>query len=394
MKFLHLILVFLLYSNSSFSQNSPQNNFSTIDKKVLKIPKSMTQSTDLIASYIKSHFKSDQDKSRAVFVWVATNISYEIDYLYDVTENRDKKILRSLKSRKGICENYAALFTEICNKVGLQSYVIEGYTKQNSNISTQSHAWSAALVDGVWYLYDPTWSAGFVKNGKFIKKMNDDFFQQHPEDYLASHMPFDYLWQFSNSPISNQDFCSEKINITSNIKKFDFQKALKIHQQQTYEEKLKSSAERVEDNGVQNNLIRKQLTYLKTAIDHAHQNKVVNLYNAAAAHYNEALTALNNFIEIRNKSSRQTASDHSLKNMVAKAEVDISTASEILNSLPTANPKTTLAANRLRRSVISVNVDVQKQKQWLKNYLREDKNGRRDRFNKRTASVLSTRKRS
>lgn len=381
MKFFKLCIVFILYSSSAISQQNSHNDYFSTDKKALAIPESMTESTDLIAKYIASNFKTDKDKSRAAFVWVASNISYDLSYSYNTSENRDQKILRSLKNRKGICENYSAIFTEICNKVGIRSYIIEGYTKQNSEVSTQSHAWSASLIDGVWYLFDPTWGAGYIKDGNFVRKLNNSYFLQSPSAFVTSHMPFDYLWQFSNYPINNQDFYEGKIKSTSNAKDFNFQEALIIYESQSYVEKLKSTAKRVQENGLKNLLIKKQYIYLETAVDHLHQNKVIALYNKAAAHYNQALTAYNDFVEIRNKNQNQSKSNQSMKRIVSNAENNLSTAKDILRTLPASNSTTTLAINRLRKSVSNVSSDVQRQKLWLSNYLIDGSRSRKSAFN-------------
>ena len=124
---------------SLFSQEYDLSQYAATDKKTLEIPASLTKSTDLLAQYIKSNFNSDEFRVRAAYIWVTSNISYDTKYSYNVHENRDEKIIRTLKSRKGICENYAALFSEICNKAAVKSYVIEGYTKNNSIINSQSH---------------------------------------------------------------------------------------------------------------------------------------------------------------------------------------------------------------------------------------------------------------
>ena len=363
MNFFKILIVVVLFSKTAFSQNSSENNFLAVDQVALAIPKSMTKSTDLIAKYITSNYKTNADKTRAAFIWTASNISYDTNYSFDTSENRNDKIERSLQTGRGICENYAALFTEICNKVGVRSFVIEGYTKQNSVVNSQSHVWSACQIDGSWYLFDTTWGAGYIKDGKFISKINNTYFQQKPEIFLESHMPFDYLWQFSNSPISNQDFYDGKMISTLNIKRFDFKQALLIYEAQNYISRLRSTSERVKENGLVNTMIKNQYLYIEKAIDHIHQNKVIALYNAAAAHYNKALSAYNDFVEIRN--SNQRNSNLSMKKMVVKAEIDIKSAKEILKSLPYANSKTTLAVNKLRKSISSVNNDVQKQKLWL-----------------------------
>jgi len=39
-------------------------------------------------------------------------------------EQKEEKISKPLKYRKGICENYAALFNDLCSKSGIKSFVI------------------------------------------------------------------------------------------------------------------------------------------------------------------------------------------------------------------------------------------------------------------------------
>lgn len=51
-------------------------------------------------------------------------------------EKKEDKIAKPLKTRKGICENYASLFTDICIKSGLKSFVIEGYTSKMVLLTT------------------------------------------------------------------------------------------------------------------------------------------------------------------------------------------------------------------------------------------------------------------
>ncbi|MBI3520167.1 MAG: transglutaminase domain-containing protein [Bacteroidetes bacterium] len=133
MTLIKYILFLILTTSVVFAQKTTINEFAAIDKKALLLPDSLTKTTDQIASYINSNFITDKDKSRAIFIWVASSIQYDIDNMFALNfyENKNDKITKPLKTRKGICENYASLFTDICIKSGLKSYVIEGYTKQN-----------------------------------------------------------------------------------------------------------------------------------------------------------------------------------------------------------------------------------------------------------------------
>jgi transglutaminase/protease-like cytokinesis protein 3 len=68
-----------------------------------------------------------------------------------------------------------------------------------------SHAWCASKIDNQWYIFDPTWGSGYVNNGKFLMLLTI-VIKANPSEIIASHMPFDYMWQFLNYPISNQEF--------------------------------------------------------------------------------------------------------------------------------------------------------------------------------------------
>ena len=48
--------------------------------------------------------------------------------------NPDAKITVALKRRRGVCENFAAIFNDICLKTGIASFVINGYTRQSGSV--------------------------------------------------------------------------------------------------------------------------------------------------------------------------------------------------------------------------------------------------------------------
>ena len=49
-----------------------KDNFVLIDAKMAKIPKASTKNTKSIADYIATNFKSENEKLRAAFFWVAS----------------------------------------------------------------------------------------------------------------------------------------------------------------------------------------------------------------------------------------------------------------------------------------------------------------------------------
>ena len=151
------------------------------------------------------------DKSRAIFIWISSNIQYDIDNMFAINfyETKEEKIAKSLSTRKGICENYASIFTDISIKSGLKSFVVEGYTKQNGFADNIPHAWSAALIDTTWYLFDTTWGSGYVRGGKFFKKINNDYddavSDTHANVYKGKTQ---FHTQTTNTLIKNQFYTS------------------------------------------------------------------------------------------------------------------------------------------------------------------------------------------
>ncbi|WP_278034740.1 transglutaminase domain-containing protein [Flavobacterium nitratireducens] len=152
--------VFLLVSVLNTAQTKLP--YLDIDTKISKIPVELSKSTTGIAQFINDHFKSDNEKIRAVFYWTATNISYDVANMNNPNQfqTSQEKIENTLNTKKGVCIHYAEVFNDIARKVGIQSEIIYGYTKQHGKIDQLSHAWSAAKIDNKWFVFDPTWGSG------------------------------------------------------------------------------------------------------------------------------------------------------------------------------------------------------------------------------------------
>lgn len=94
---------------------------------------------------------------------------------------------------KAICGNYAALFTALANRIGLEAYYITGV----------GHAFNLVKIDGQYYYTDPTWLDGKVyDDGKnkilaldAIMSGDGDKLKWYLEDpnvyYDDSHVPID-----------------------------------------------------------------------------------------------------------------------------------------------------------------------------------------------------------
>jgi hypothetical protein len=386
MKLKKFALICVLTTHAVFAQKAKLTEFSAIDKKALQLPDSLTKNTELIASYITSNFTTDKDKSRAIFIWVASNIQYDIDNMFAINfyEKKEEKITKPLSTRKGICENYATLFTDICMKSGLKSFVVEGYTKQNGFADYIPHAWSATLVDSSWFLFDPTWGSGYVSGGKFFKKINNEYYKASPTTIIKSHIPFDYLWQFVNYPVTNQEFYEGDIRQNKTKQFFNFKDTIQVYENQSHIDQLISSAYRVEKNGVKNSLIFDRLQHLKLEIENYRQARIVNLYNSAVGDYNEGINGLNDFINYRNKQFTPKKTDPEIQAMLDVVDEKLKDAENKLGQI--SNPDFNIAAmiSQLTKSIDGTLTQLKEQQNWLKLYFSKSKSGRKSMFYKVT----------
>lgn len=382
MKRIALILPLLLTAQMLFAQKPVANEYAAIDKIALQAPDIST--TDALAGYVNDHFKTDPEKVRAIFIWVASNIEYDLQNMFAINfyEKREEKIAKALLNKKGICEHYAAVFNEVCGKAGIKSVIVEGYTKQNGFTDYIPHAWCAALVGGSWFLFDPTWGSGYVYNGKFVRKINNSYFKASPSVLIKSHMPFDYLWQFLNYPVTNQEFYEGHVQANKSKPFFSYPDSIKAYEAQSHMEQLEASAIRVEKNGMKNSLIYDRLQHLKMEIEHDKQSTTVGLYNNAVAAYNTAINGFNEFVQYRNNQFSPVKPDVEIQSMLDNVDQQLNQAANLLSQIkkPDANLAATIIS--LKKSLEDAAIHVREQQEWLKKYLSKSKAGRKSMFYK------------
>jgi len=389
MKKTALIIILIIMVQTLYAQKVTLKEYSAIDKKALLLPDSLTKTTEDIAGYIRLNFKTDHEKSRAIFIWVASNIQYDVDNMFAINfdEKTEEKISKPLKTRKGICENYAALFNDICSKVGLKSYVVVGYTRMNGDVNTIPHAWCAALIDSSLYLFDPTWGSGYVNDSKFYRKINNDYFKVNSSSLINSHMPFDYLWQFVNYPVTNQEFYEGKTQQNKSKPFFNFADSLKVYESLSHFQQLEAAARRVEKNGVKNSMIFDMLKHIKIEIENIKavaeyeiQSRNVNLYNLAVVDFNEGVNYYNDFIRYQNKQFTPLKSDQEIQSMIDSTDHKHKDAKVKLAGIEKPDANLALMCLQINKSLDEASTQLQEQKDWLQKYFAKGKLGRKSMF--------------
>jgi hypothetical protein len=385
MKHASFILILIFASQVISAQQHVKNQYATVDRTALQIPDSLTKTTGGISNYINSNFQLETEKARAIFIWIASNIQYDVDNMFAINfyEQTADKITKPLKSRKGICENYAALFTDICKKSGIKSYLIEGYTKQNGFAEYIPHAWCAAQIDSSWFMFDPTWGSGYMENSKFIPKINNSYFKVNPWSLIKTHMPFDFLWQFLNYPVTNQEFYEGKTQQNKSKPFFSYIDSISVNDNLGPIEQMKASVEKIQRNGVKNSLIYDRLQHLRLEIENNRQNQIVSLYNAAVSECNLGISFFNEFIQYRNKQFTPKKTDPEIQNMIDASENKLKAARIKLSEIQIPDSNTAASMLQLTKTIDDVARQVKEQQDWLKVYFSKGKSARKSMFYER-----------
>lgn len=206
-----------------FNMAANARDYKNVDAKVKSYPTAFA-SPDKLAAYISKDFYSDEDKARALFIWIAYNIKYDTsptaagkrdrNISYSSKSERSAKIAaadndlatRTLRLRKGVCNGYASLYKVVAQQMGLKSEIIYGSAKNNpSQIgkgpSGINHAWNAVRVNGLWKLLDVTWGAGGFADSTG-SGFDDKYFFTSPDLFFKNHFPEDENWLLTSKTAS------------------------------------------------------------------------------------------------------------------------------------------------------------------------------------------------
>jgi len=361
----------LLTTSIAAQQKKQVGMYDAIDKKALSLPVEQTKTTDGISHYVNANFLTEKEKVRAIFIWVASNIQYDIDNMFAVNfyEKEEEKILKPLKTRKGICENYAALFVDISKKCGIKCLEVDGYTNQNGVQDYLAHAWCAAIVEGTWFLFDPTWGSGYIESGRFHKRIENDFFMAKPSAFIVSHMPFDYQYQFLDYPISNQEFYDGRTYPNKSKPYFNFKDSILAYEKMDTIDRLMLTAYRIQKMGVRNSILFDQLQHIQTLIE----NHKVQIFNDAAAEFNAGANLYNDFINFRNKQFTPKKSDPEIQLMLDEVFDKIKAARSRLTEIKNPEPSTANLISQLKKAIDDLLKQSNEQASWLKKYFSKPK---------------------
>jgi hypothetical protein len=234
--------LFFFISQSTLAQTN-DNRYKAVDDYVQSLGSLDTLNMGTISYILTKKFPESTDKVRAIFYWIANNIS--IDLKMAKKASNEKMVSEDiLKTRKANANGFATLFQDMCSVAKIRCLTVDGYIKKtvddiNNKPDEFNHTWAVIQLGespNAWYYIDPEWGSGYIddKATVFTKKFNDAYFFADKQLFNLQHFPDNMAWQlggtgaksakeFFAQPIVKQN--ASEFGITSYMPKEGFIKA-------------------------------------------------------------------------------------------------------------------------------------------------------------------------
>lgn len=190
------------YQSINLSQQDKNSRF------IKNLPP-MTTAVSLATTYVCRPYRSDVQRLRAIFTWVAELISWEEDFEGEIDTRR------VIQTKRACAEEYAVLVMEMCGAVGLHCEVVRGYLKtpgevpETNMMPRPNHWWNAVLVDNEWRIIDCCLaSPSNPKRGLYSSAGNGSadpwWFLTRPIQICWTHIPEHHEQQHMCPPVAHE----------------------------------------------------------------------------------------------------------------------------------------------------------------------------------------------
>jgi len=212
MKNQFLILFFLIFINSAFSQNESI-------KSLVDNTKDLNLDMWELVDYAKNHLEKNIEFARFFYYWIGSNIKYDNEIFQKLEKGKltnkeyfdTQDYYRVYENRKGICAGYANLFQWFMDEIDIEVVIISGHIRDERNhyVELESddnyrHAWNAIKINEKWLLVDTTWGTSLEPT------ISDFYFNMEPARAIITHYPEESKWQLLKKTLSLNEFNKSK----------------------------------------------------------------------------------------------------------------------------------------------------------------------------------------
>jgi Transglutaminase-like superfamily len=208
------ILLFTFTAAVAFAQKAGRD-FKQIDEYARKLGKLDSLNMGTIASLLTKNFTDKTDKARAIFTWIATNISYDVKMARSGSGDKNAPA-EVLITRKALGAGYANLFQDMCSVAGIRCLTVDGFVKFSSeqidDAKTEiNHTWNVVQLGQspeAWYYVDVCRGSGYTDADFriFTPAYNDEYFFANLTIFNWEHCPDNESWYLGPRPKGKKDF--------------------------------------------------------------------------------------------------------------------------------------------------------------------------------------------
>ncbi|KAK5993379.1 cytokinesis protein 3 [Cladobotryum mycophilum] len=192
-------------------ENYHSINLSLVDKNSRFINEAPpgTTSEVLATTYVCRPYRSDVQRLRAIFTWVAEKVCWEEDFEGNIDTER------VIHAKRACAEEYAVLVMEMCSAVGLHCEIVRGYLKAPGDMPDlnmmprSNHWWNAVVVDNEWRIIDACLaSPSNPKRGLYSSVTGSSadpwWFLTRPTEICWTHVPEHHDQQHIIPPVAHE----------------------------------------------------------------------------------------------------------------------------------------------------------------------------------------------
>jgi transglutaminase/protease-like cytokinesis protein 3 len=211
--FYFLVVIFTI---TGFSSQAQQNiSPKQIDGYVDKLGTLSNLNVATIVDTITRPFAEKKDKARAIFYWIANNISWDVKAMKNGDAKKNDPV-DVIQIRKATPLGYSLLVQEMCSDVNIRCLSVDGYIKNfpediNNKPDEINHSWNVVQLGqspDQWFYIDAAKASGYAdkKMSSFTKQFTSEYFFANRDLFNFDHYPNNSAWQLGPGPKTLKEF--------------------------------------------------------------------------------------------------------------------------------------------------------------------------------------------
>ncbi len=214
-KILWSFLIFFFFSSAVSNAQSNAGKYTAVDDFVTKLGAIDSQNVAIITEALTLRLADKEQKARAIFYWIANNISLDVKAL-KINDERKSLPEDVVKYRKATSLGFAKLFQEMSSLANIRCLVVDGYIKKSiddlNNPSDEiNHSWNVVQLGQSpeqWFYVDAALASGTLdkKMSVFTKDFTSEYFFADRGLFNLDHYPDNDAWQLGSGPKSIKEF--------------------------------------------------------------------------------------------------------------------------------------------------------------------------------------------